>query len=119
MGFLHGNLFGAQAHTITDNEITNYWRRNLWYETVALRYGKNPEELVSDILYTQAELTAISEIWTTIKTHVNESVTRFVLGDLDIENDWNNYLNDLERIGLPVFMDVAQIAYTRMRSSIN
>ena len=43
-------------------------------------------------------------------------MTRFALGDLDIEKDWDSYLKELESIGLSQYLEVSQIAYDRLNA---
>ena len=46
----------------------------------------------------------------------SRAFARFVTGDLDIssDDDWNNYLAQLEALKLSRFVEILQIAYTRM-----
>ena len=47
---------------------------------------------------------------------MNESVARFVVGDLDVNSnsDWNDYLSELQSYKLDRFVEILQIAYDRM-----
>ena len=64
--------------------------------------------------FTTEELNEIHEIQATLKTYSEECLARFVTGDLDIENDWDNYIKELEKIGLKKFLEVSQTAWDRM-----
>lgn len=44
----------------------------------------------------------------TIHTYVSESTNRFIIGDLDIEKDWDNYVKQLDQIGLSRFMEILE-----------
>ena len=68
------------------------------------------------LVFTQEELDQVSEIEATIRTYVDESLTRFILGDMDVEADWDAYLNELETIGLSMYLEVAQTAYDRLNA---
>ena len=47
----------------------------------------------------------------TLATYVNEMIARFIVGDVDIEDGWDDYLAELERIGLPRYIELMQEAY--------
>lgn len=88
--------------------------------TSAVSYyqGKEPEHLVANLVFTQEEADAISDSSITIPDYINESIARFITGDLDIEDDnaWNNYLNELDKMGLDELTAVYQSAYDRMNA---
>ncbi len=44
----------------------------------------------------------------TIHTFVAESVDRFIIGDLDIDTQWDGYVSQLNQIGLPRFLAILQ-----------
>ena len=72
----------------------------------------HPDEFIVKILYTQDQADDINDIRATLKSYVDESMVRFALGDMDIEKDWDAYLNELNIIGLDHFLEVAQEAYS-------
>ena len=52
-----------------------------------------------------------------MQTYADECFTRFILGDLDIEKDWDNYLGELEAMGLEYYLEICQTAFDRMMSN--
>ncbi len=50
----------------------------------------------------------------TIHTYVGESVDRFIIGELDIDRDWETYLRHLNRLGLPRYREMLHAAYVRL-----
>lgn len=106
-------LFGGLTWPDFINEDHEYFVKD-WYESIALREGKNPPEVVGPMIYTEEETLDINEIETTIKTFIESSLTQFILGDLDIEKDWDKYVNDLKTIGLDHWLEVSQTCYDRM-----
>ena len=88
----------------------------LCYDTFPARYDLHPEEMPMKLVFTQEELDQVSEIEATIRTYVDESLTRFILGDMDVEADWDAYLSELEAIGLSMYLEVAQTAYDRLNA---
>lgn len=75
--------------------------------------GHAPEEVVAKISYTNEELDDIKEIKSTLDTYMRESAVRFVTGDMDIEKDWDGYVQELDKIGLSHYLEVSQTAYER------
>jgi putative aldouronate transport system substrate-binding protein len=54
-----------------------------------------------------------NEIKTTIDTYVQEQRARFIVGDLDLESEWETYLRELENIGLSRMLEIMQASYER------
>lgn len=71
-------------------------------------------EYVPTLVFTPDEVEDINEIKTTLQTYVNESIARFIVGDMDIENDWESFQAELQAIGLEDFLAISQVAYDRM-----
>lgn len=81
--------------------------------------GREPEHVVGTLIFTTDEADAISDSTTTIIDYVDESIARFITGDLDIDDDaaWQSYLDELEQMGLSDLLAVYQAAYTRMNET--
>lgn len=43
-----------------------------------------------------------------IHTYIGEATNRFIIGDLDIEQDWNEYVRELEHMGLNRYLEILQ-----------
>ncbi|MEG0767194.1 MAG: extracellular solute-binding protein, partial [Clostridia bacterium] len=93
-------LTGGNRFTPYDSPYQEYKLGELCYNTFPRRYNLHPEEMPIKILFNEEELYEINDIETSIRIYVDESAIRFMLGDLDIENDWDSYLAELEKIGL-------------------
>jgi len=44
----------------------------------------------------------------TIHTYVAEATDRFIIGDLDIDTEWDDYVKQLEQIGLSRYLKILQ-----------
>lgn len=75
--------------------------------------GKGPAEYISTLIYTEEENEIIAEPLTTINSYVAEARAQFITGDLDIEADWDAYLNELYNNELAAVLEVMQAAYDR------
>lgn len=94
-----------------DDDPLNIFR--IAYDTVGKLQGYIPDEVVGKITYTIAESEQISEILSNLNTAYAEWMTLFVIGDRNIEAEWDAYLAELEKIGIAEYLEVAQIAYDR------
>lgn len=119
----HANYFLIAPPKLTGGMVSNpvselydYQLDTLWYSTVPLRYSNHPEDVVIKLVFTQEEMDAVGEIETALRSYVDESLARFILGDMDVENDWDNYLSSLDSMGLKRYLETAQQAYDRMNA---
>lgn len=69
--------------------------------------------IVPPLTFSEAQGAEISELETSLKAYVDESIARFIVGDLDINSDadWNAYLKELDMIGVDRYVEIKQAAY--------
>lgn len=72
-----------------------------------------PKEYITKNVYTEDETETISEIQKNIKTYIDDTTTRFIIGDLDIDKNWDSYINELKNIGIEDMLGTVQKAYDR------
>lgn len=72
--------------------------------------NKAPDEIVLKIPLTTEQNDKVSEISSSLSTYINESTQRFIVGDLPF-SEWDNYVAELDAIGLQDYLDVIQPAY--------
>ena len=87
------------------------YEQMLYEATLLYDDAKVPRFPYSTITLPPSDLDEFDYLRRTIHTFVGESVNRFILGDLDIDLQWNDYLGQLDRIGLIRFMEILQDAY--------
>lgn len=75
--------------------------------------NKKPDKIVYRLIYTKEEADEIAEILTSLGTHRDEATAAFITGTRSF-SDWDNYVKELDSIGLQKFIKVAQKAYDRM-----
>lgn len=77
--------------------------------------AKEPEELTEGLPYTQEEMEESAEIITMLRSYIVEARNYFVNGTTDPSNDadWSTYLKELDKLGLPKYLDIVQAAYDR------
>ncbi|MGI5878647.1 MAG: hypothetical protein ACOX7W_08570 [Christensenellales bacterium] len=71
---------------------------------------------IPKLIYTTEETNATTETLANLQSYVTESTASFCMGQLDIHDDaaWQAYLDELDAIGLPEVLDVAQTVFDRM-----
>lgn len=74
------------------------------------------DQVVGKVVYNEAELDEITEIQSNIETYYKECFSRFAVGDMSLENDWQSYLDELNAIGLERYLEITQQAYDRMHA---
>lgn len=100
----------AVAADVTDEYTINVNKAMTLYQTS----GHQPKEVIPKLIYTGEEIEVVSEIESVLKSYVDESLASFVTGAKDIDAEWDNYLAELEKIGLNEYLEVVQGTYDRM-----
>lgn len=77
--------------------------------------NKGPAEYCANLIYTEDENDLIAEPLATINSYVDESLAQFVTGEMDIDTDWDTYVNELKNNDLDKVVEVMQTAYDRTR----
>ena len=113
-----GSFFIFKGNTEGRARQSGDWIGDRWnlFDNRFINDGKDLSEKAVNIDYTQEELDAIMEIRTTITDYHRECLALFITGAMSIDRDWNGYLQNLERMGLQRYLQIAQTAYTRTMS---
>jgi putative aldouronate transport system substrate-binding protein len=102
------NPYAPDVIPLDGRQVTMY-RGSLEHEKV-----RQPLESVLPSLYqTAEEVEEMTLVKRTVVDYTNESIIRFVTGDLNIDRDWDGYINQLKNIGLDRYLELLQIAYDR------
>ena len=83
---------------------------DIWRTAFASDEATFPRDYVT---YTTEESETKSELEATIETYCEECRLKFIIGDMDIENDWDSYVAEVENMGLDEMMEIYQNAYER------
>lgn len=70
------------------------------------------EEVWPGFTYTDEESKILSSVGADIEKYVNEMQDKFITGDASFD-EWDNYVNTLEKMGLDKYMEVQKDAYDR------
>lgn len=74
-----------------------------------------PEERIITLPLTEEEDNSISEMAKVIKNYFMEAGANFITGAWDIDEDWDTYLAEMEKMGVNELLEVYQTAYDRTK----
>lgn len=69
--------------------------------------------LPEGISLTSDESAEASALQSDIYTYVSEAIPKFILGDLDIEADWDEFVSNVKSMGIEDVIDIYQGALDR------
>ncbi|MBZ0303014.1 MAG: extracellular solute-binding protein [Anaerolineae bacterium] len=81
-----------------------------------LPYAPPIEDLIPPLTFGDNESRELTEVQLSVKTYVDEMLTRFITGDSDIETEWDSYLTTLDSQGLPRLLEIYQAAYDTQKA---
>jgi len=67
----------------------------------------------ANIRFTADEVNQISLLETDLMSYVDQMISRFIMGELSVEDDFDNFVEEAFRRGLGQILEVRQVAYTR------
>lgn len=72
--------------------------------------------LPARISYTSEESTERAKIVAEVSTYMKENSVKFITGVLDIDAEWDNYVNQLKELGIDRAVEITQAALDRFNS---
>ena len=74
-------------------------------------YQVDPRMVVPPLTYDEDTASEMVELESALRGYVVEMIGRFTIGDADVNAEWNAYLAELDKIGLPRYIELMQEAY--------
>ncbi len=112
------DAFGQAIATNLEEDENATWRdkiRTIYRESyLEVLENVDSYERIEYIPLTTEETNQIVDIKANLKTYLIESTSAFLAGTMDIEEDWDTYMAEMEKIGYQTVVDVYQTAYDRM-----
>ena len=68
--------------------------------------------------FTDEEQDILGDIYTNIKTFIDESEQKWILGTADVDAEWDTYIKKLDEMGMPELTRVFNEAYARKMSAV-
>ena len=73
-----------------------------------------PDEVIGKLVYSAEEMEIVADIRPTLDDYRNEWTANALAGNVDIDAEWDNYINELKSIGVDELTEVYQTVYDRM-----
>jgi putative aldouronate transport system substrate-binding protein len=71
------------------------------------------DKALPHIKFTKEENDELTSLRVELGNHIRESVTKFIVGNLSIDSDYNGFLQDLDKLQLKRVLDIYQKAFDR------
>jgi len=81
-----------------------------WTRDLMEPYGTN-DKAVPPLVFTEEQSKVFGEVFTSVYNTSDEWFANFVIGNADVEKDWDVYLQTLKDSGLDQLLDIYQTAY--------
>lgn len=73
--------------------------------------GFEPEEVYPPLYMTNEQIDEMAQIKGALMSYIEESMARFITGDLDIDKDWDQYVKGLNDLDMERYEEICQAAY--------
>ena len=74
-----------------------------------------PAEPITSFIYSSEVQAEANELANAINDYVNEKKAQWITGAADVDAEWENYLKELDKMGLPRYLELTQEAYDNMK----
>lgn len=76
-----------------------------------LPYAPSIDQLIPPLVLSEDQARELADLRLAIETYVDEMKVNFVVGNMDVDAEWDNYIATLESLGLPRMLEIFQEAY--------
>ena len=73
-----------------------------------------PDEYIPKLIYSADEIDVVADIQTTLNDFVREWTANFMAGNMDIDENWDAFQEELKNIGVDEYLEIVQAVYDRM-----
>ena len=99
---------------VSEIEEGVYDQERVLYEQTVKNYEPYAADKTLPTVSMEADDSAeYATIVATADTYISESFAKFITGEWDIDASWDNYLQELDKIGVQRMIELAQTAYDR------
>ena len=74
-------------------------------------YAAKVETILPPLYYGENDMLEMTTLATNINTYVEESIARFVVGEMNIDTGWTTFLNNLRNLGIDRYLQIIQNTY--------
>ena len=73
-----------------------------------------PDEVIPKLIYNADEIDVVADVQTTLNDFVREWTANFMAGNMDIDENWDAFQEELKNIGVDEYLEIVQTVYDRM-----
>ncbi len=84
-----------------------------------LPYAPPVEQLIPPLMLNEDQQREVADLRLAIESYVDEMKANFIIGNVNVDEEWDNYLAQLDAMGLPRLLEIMQEAYTAQISAMN
>ncbi|MGI6183452.1 MAG: extracellular solute-binding protein [Candidatus Fimadaptatus sp.] len=74
-------------------------------------YGIPQKNVVPPLYYSEEDASEMAMLQTNINTYVEECIAKFIVGQMDIESDWETFQNELKNMKIDRYLEIIQNTY--------
>lgn len=74
-------------------------------------YARPVDRLIPPLTLSEAQARELADLRLAVETYVDEMFVNFVIGNANVDAEWDNYLATLNSLGLPRLVEIFQEAY--------
>lgn len=74
-------------------------------------YKQKLDTVLPQLFFTNEQAMELADLDKTITDHVKEMTARFIIGDANLEKEWDGYLKNLDNMNLKRYLEIYQAAY--------
>lgn len=98
---------GEKVRNPEDLEVVLYGETNTKYEP----YARPVEAIIPPLAFTEDQSIELTDIQLSVTDHVTQMAAQFILGQADLDAEWDSYVETLNTLGLPRMVEIYQEAY--------
>jgi putative aldouronate transport system substrate-binding protein len=76
-------------------------------------YAPPVSTIMPPLIYSEDVISEFATLRTNINAYVEESIARFIRGDLNVETDWNRFQTELKNLGIDRYFQIIQTTYDK------
>ncbi len=102
-----------------ENPETNVEGLLYKYGKAYSKYKPDDSTMLPNLAYSEEDAKKIADYSVSIGKFVNQSTVQFITGDLDINKDWQSYIDKINGMDLTGYLSIQQKAYDGYVSGLN
>ena len=116
------NLYQLDDKALSSDAVIKKYGWGALTETGMRRKGNQmvySKDMYPVMSYTEEESTELATLKTGLQNYMKNIRTQFIVGEEDIDKGWDNYINQLDQMGLKRLLQIEQAAYDRFQKNLN